>query len=128
MSNPAANTQPTSQNQRITTSKGSPFSPGIPLEAHQPIFGREDVFRFISGELMRFKSVNLIGERRMGKTSLLNHLLGNQDKHIQPAAPQPPLVLVRIDLQENISRSEQFYGKALREPFDKLPAQPGPQA
>jgi hypothetical protein len=93
---------------------GSPFSPGIPLEAHQPIFGREDAFRFIAEELARFKSVNLIGERRMGKTSLLKHLVGNQDKHLKPSAHQPPLVLVHIDMQDNISKAEQLYGKALR--------------
>src|SRR5262249_1625026 len=89
MSNPSANTQ----------SKGSPFSPGIPLEAHRPIFGREDAFRFISGELKRFKSVNLIGERRMGKTSLLKHLLGNQDKYLQPHTQQPPPVLIHVDVR-----------------------------
>jgi|RhiMetdeSRZDD1v2_1073273.scaffolds.fasta_scaffold174489_3 hypothetical protein len=118
MSNPSANTQ----------SKGSPFSPGIPLEAHHPIFGREDAFRFISGELKRFKSVNLIGERRMGKTSLLKHLLGNQDKYLQPHTQQPPLVLIHVDLQDNISKAEQFYGKALRSLLEALPVQTGRQA
>jgi uncharacterized protein len=127
MSNPSTDTQPTNQNRRITTSKGSPFSPGIPLEAHQPIFGRDDAFRFISGELMRFKSVNLIGERRMGKTSLLKHLLGNQDKYLQPYTQQPPLVLIHVDLQDNISKAEQFYGKALRGLVEALPLQAGQQ-
>ena len=77
---------------------------------------------------MRFKSINLIGERRMGKTSLLKHLLGNQDKYLQPHTQQPPLVLVHVDLQDNISKAEQFYGKALRGLLEALPAQTGPQA
>jgi hypothetical protein len=128
MSNPSTDTQPTNQNRSITVPKGSPFSPGIPLEAHQPIFGREDAFRFISSELMRSKSVNLIGERRMGKTSLLKHLLGNQDKYLQPHTQQPPLALIHVDLQDNISKAEQFYGKALRGLLDALPAQIGRQA
>src|SRR5215470_6315788 len=128
MPNPSANTQPANQNRRITTSKGSPFSPGIPLEAHQPLFGREDAFRFISGELMRFKSVNLIGERRMGKTSLLKHLIGNQDKYLQPDRQLPPLALIHVDLQDNISKAEQFYGKALRGLLEALPVQTGRQA
>src|SRR5262245_62047076 len=128
MSNLPSNTQSANQNRRVTTSKGSPFSPGIPLEAHQPIFGRDDAFRFIAQELMRFKSVNLIGERRMGKTSLLKHLLGNQDKYLQPHTQQPPLVLVHVDLQDNVSKAEQFYGKALRGLLEALPAQTGQQA
>jgi hypothetical protein len=112
----------------MATSKGSPFSPGIPLEAHQPIFGREDAFRFVSGELMRFKSVNLIGERRMGKTSLLKHLLGHRDKYLQSDKQQPPLALIPIDLQDNISKAEQFYGKALRGLLETMPSQTGRQA
>jgi hypothetical protein len=128
MSNPSANTKPTNQSRRMTISKCSPFSPGIPLEAHQPIFGREDAFRFISGELMRFKSVNLIGERRMGKTSLLKHLLGNQDKYFLSHTQQPPLVLIHVDLQDNISKAEQFYGKALLGLVEALPVQAGRQA
>src|SRR5262249_47482796 len=94
----------------------------------QPIFGRDDAFRFVSGELMRFKSVNIIGERRMGKTSLLKHLSGNQDKYLQPHTQQPPLVLIHIDLQDNISKAEQLYGKALRGLMEALPLQRGRQA
>jgi hypothetical protein len=112
----------------LSATSGSPFSPGIALEAHQPIFGREEVFRFIAGELMRFKSVNLIGERRMGKTSLLNHLIGNQERYLKPSANQPQPILVRVDLQENISNAEQFYGKALRSLLENLSTQPAPQA
>jgi hypothetical protein len=122
MSNPSPNTQPANQNRIATTPKGSPFSPGIPLEAHQPIFGREDAFRFISGELTRFKSVNLIGERRRGKTSLLKHLLGNQEKYFPSDIPQPPLALIHMDMQDNVSKAEQFFGKALRGLLEALPA------
>jgi hypothetical protein len=86
------------------------------------IFGRGDAFRFITEELARFKTINLIGERRMGKTSLLKHLVGNQDKHLKPSAHQPPLVLVQIDMQDNISKAEQLYGKALRGLMEALPA------
>jgi uncharacterized protein len=121
MSDSSANTELTDLKSPVI-SIGSPFSPGIPLEAHQPIFGREDAFRFITDELVRFKSVNLIGERRMGKTSLLKHLIGNQDKHLKPSTHQPPLVLVHIDLQDNISKAEQLYGKALRGLMEALSA------
>ncbi len=123
MSDFTISTRPAEQNQSHISPICSPFSPGVPIEAHQPIFGREEVFRFIAAELLRFKSVNLIGERRIGKTSLLNHLLGNQDQHFQPSIHQLPLILVRLDLQDNISKAEQFYGKALRGLLEALPAQ-----
>jgi len=71
MSTPLINATPATQNSNLPASSGSPFSPGIPLEAHQPIFGREEALRFAGGELARYRSVNIIGERRMGKTSLL---------------------------------------------------------
>lgn len=58
----------------------------------------------------------------MGKTSLLKHLLGNQQQHITPPPNQPPLVLAHLDIQENISNAEQFYGKALRALLDNLPS------
>jgi len=99
----------------------SPFCPGVPLEAHQPLFGRMDALNFVASELMRFKSVNLIGERRIGKTSLLNHLIGNQNHHFRCYSNIAQLVLVRLDLQESISKTEQFYGKALRCLLETLP-------
>jgi hypothetical protein len=115
--------QPATHDDSINSQIGSPFIPGVPLEANQPIFGREEAIRFIVVESMRFKSVNLVGERRIGKTSLLNHLLGNQSKYFQHSKMQLPLILVRLDMQENISNAEQFYGKALRGLFEALPSQ-----
>lgn len=118
-------TQPFSENQAQLTLTGSPFTPGLPLEAHQSIFGRAEAFTVITAALLGFKSVNLIGERRMGKTSLLNHILGNRDAYFQFSASQPPLTLVRLDLQENISNEKQFYGKALLRLIEALPPQFG---
>lgn len=116
-------TQPSSENQAKLSSTGSPFTPGLPLEAHQPIFGREEAIRFITSALLRFSPINVIGERRMGKTSLLNHIMGNQEAYFQFSAGQPPLTLVRLDLQENISNEKQFYGKALLGLIEALPPQ-----
>ena len=100
---------------------GSPFVVGRPLRANEPIFGRDDAFRFISGQLAKFSSVNVVGERRMGKTSLLNHLVGRPDAHLVPQPSQPPLVLARLDLQAGASNQERFYGIALRELLAHLP-------
>jgi hypothetical protein len=56
----------------------NPYATGKPLRAGSPVFfGREDVFAFILENLGRPTSENvliLVGERRMGKTSLLRQL------------------------------------------------------
>jgi hypothetical protein len=104
---------------------GSPFVVGRPLRAGEPIFGREAAFRFVAGELAKFSSVNIVAERRMGKTSLLNHLIGKQDGYLIPQPDQPPLVLARLDLQAGVSNETRFYGTALRELLDHLPPSRG---
>lgn len=100
---------------------GSPFVVGRPLRAGEPIFGRQAAFRFIDGELTKFSSVNIVGERRMGKTSLLNHLVGRQDQYLTPRPDQAPPVLACLDLQGGVSNQARFYGIALRELLDHLP-------
>jgi hypothetical protein len=95
----------------------SPFIVGRPVRADEPIFGRAAAFQFIVGELTKFSSVNIVGERRMGKTSLLNHL-----KQYVPESAEP-LVLARLDLQDEISNASRFYGSALRELLNNVPNQ-----
>ena len=97
----------------------SPFVGGRPLRAEEPIFGREEVFAVIHSQLAKLGSVNVVGERRMGKTSVLSHLLGNPQH--QPPLGQPPLIVVRVDLQNDITEAAQFYGLALREILQGLP-------
>jgi uncharacterized protein len=91
-------------------------------------FGRDAAFRFIAGQLAQFSSVNIVGERRLGKTSLLNHLLAHQDTHL-PAQPDlPPLLLARIDLQAGVTDAQRFYGAALHRLLGLLPGDPGAEA
>ena len=92
------------------------------MRADEPIFGREDAFHFIAQQLVQFSSINIVGERRMGKSSLINHLSGNQDKPISVPADRPPLVLAHVDLQAQVVNEARFYGTALRELLDHLPA------
>ncbi|NOK58526.1 MAG: hypothetical protein GFH27_549279n332 [Chloroflexi bacterium AL-W] len=115
------NTPPPDPAVPLAAHQDSPFVVGRPLRPDEPIFGREDTFRFIADWLARFSPVNLAGERRMGKTSVLNHLLAHQDKYLIAQSGQPPLVLARIDLQRNITNSNRFYGVALRELLANLP-------
>ena len=101
---------------------GSPFVVGRPLRATEPIFGREEVFRFLAGQLATFSSANIVAERRMGKTSLLNHLVGRQKELLIPQPDQPPLILACLDLQSSVTNDTRFYGTALRGILDRLPA------
>ncbi len=96
----------------------SPFAVGRPLKATEPLFGREETFTLTHAALDRFESVNLVGERRMGKTSFLNHLMDNPQH--RPAPGTPPLLLARVDLQ-NITDARRFYGLAMREILAALP-------
>ena len=105
----------------LAPAAGSPFVVSRPLRASEPIFGREDAFRFLAGQLAMFSPVNVVAERRMGKTSLLNHLIAHQEQYLIPQPGQPPLVLACLDLQGGISDAARFYGTTLRELFDHLP-------
>ena len=98
-----------------TSATGSPFIVGRPLRADEPIFGRDEVFRFVGQQLARFSSVNIVGERRMGKSSLLNHLLGHPEKYLSRSPDEPPLLLARVDMQAGVSDPRQFYRLALVE-------------
>lgn len=105
----------------LERASGSPFVVGRPLRATEPIFGREQSLRFIAGELAKFSSVNVVGERRMGKTSLINHLIGHPDQYLLRQPDQPPLVLASVDLQAGVSNATNFYGRASRELLARLP-------
>jgi hypothetical protein len=95
-------------------SLGSPFVVGRPLWGNEPIFGRDQAFKFIGAQLAKHSSVNLVGERRMGKTSLFHHLLAHQSKYLAQSSNEG-LVLVHIDLQGGVNSASRFYGTAMRE-------------
>ncbi len=103
---------------------GSPFVPGKPLTAQQPLFGRDDVLRDLANGLRsaQFGSFNLVGERRIGKTSLLNHLEGHADQHLPAAPGQPSFVVVRLNLQGDLKSEARFYGALLSGVIKRIPA------
>ena len=57
----------------------------------------------------------------MGKSSLLNHLLGHPEKYLSRSPDEPPLLLARVDMQAGISDARQFYRLALAEWLKGLP-------
>ena len=88
----AVSIRPPGERATLPLAPGSPFVVGRPLRASEPIFGREAAFDFIRDALARFSSVNIVGERRMGKTSLLHHLTGQPKRYLRPQPDQPPPV------------------------------------
>jgi len=61
----------------------NPYTPGLPLRPGSPTFvGRDDIFKFIrqnAATLARRAILVLVGERRTGKTSILQQLPGHLD-------------------------------------------------
>lgn len=103
---------------------GSPFVVGRALQTDERIFGRALVLRGI-GEILRGRnSVNLVGERRMGKTSVLNHLRGHPANYLTMPAGKPPFLVVVLDLQGQLDTPRKFYGAAWRGILDALPPSP----
>ncbi|MCU0497645.1 MAG: AAA family ATPase [Anaerolineae bacterium] len=88
----------------------SPFIIGRPLRAHEPLFGREEQLQFIDQSIRKFSCVNIVGERRMGKTSLINRLMARE---------YPNTVLAFVDLQ-GIQTEGAFYRKSQIELLAKL--------
>ncbi len=58
--------------------KENPYQVSRPVNNSHDFFGRERVFRFIYQMLLSNESVNIIGSRRIGKTSFLN-VVPNQE-------------------------------------------------
>ncbi len=56
---------------RIAAEGGSPFVVGRPIERDEDLYGRDEQRELLLDAIARGQSVQLLGERRMGKTSLL---------------------------------------------------------
>lgn len=105
MTTPPASNQP----------RGNPFTPGRPLTADQRIFGRDDELAQVARHLADHNSINLVAERRLGKTSFLNHL----PRFTQ--AIDPSLLLVPLDFHAEVTDPAHFYGRASRGLLAGLP-------
>lgn len=95
-----------------------PVVVGRPLLAEEPLHGREKLLAKILTHLRRFRPVNLVSEQRMGRTSLLNHLLAHAETRLEDNAFRP--LPVYIDLQASGFDVRRFYGTVLRELLSKI--------
>ena len=86
----------------------SPFRPGTPLYVGDflPGASRRTLVDTIEADLRGGANVNLIGERRLGRTSILNHLWGR-------FVARGDQVVARVNLQDGVAGAEAFYGAVL---------------
>lgn len=91
-----------------SASRRSPFRPGMPLYASDflPGASRRTLLAEMDADLRAGGNVNLVAERRMGRTSMLNHLYGR----LMPDSRQ---VVTRINFQDDVATESDFYGAAL---------------
>jgi hypothetical protein len=121
LTGPARRPAPPPASQRAVPAT-MPFVVGRALDATEPIFGRDQVFQMIEGFLATGQSVNLVGERRIGKTSVLNHLLGNPTCIPRADDGRPELRLGFLTLQNEVADEPAFYGRALLALLEHTPA------
>ncbi len=90
-------------------SKGSPFRPGMPIYFTDRLLcdSRRRLLASVLGDVRHGNNVNLIGERRTGRTSLLNHLYGD-------LIGEPGRAVALVNFQDNMLSEQHFYGALLR--------------
>jgi hypothetical protein len=86
----------------------SPFRPGMPLYAtdRYTADSRRRLLHTVRADITGGTNVNLVGERRMGRTSLLNHVYAG-------LLVDPGVVVVRVNLQDGVDGAEGFWGALL---------------
>ena len=94
---------------RAAPARRSPFRPGTPLYAGDLLPGdsRRALVQTIAADLANGTNVNLIGERRLGRTSTLNHVWAR-------LIGDPGYVVARVNMQDNVVDSGRFYGAVIR--------------
>jgi hypothetical protein len=93
---------------RVAASRRSPFRPGTPLYAGDLLPGdsRRQLVATISADLVGGTNVNLVGERRLGRTTTLNHAWAR-------LAAEDGCVVARVNMQDDVLTPEDFYGAVL---------------
>ncbi len=92
---------------RPAAARRSPFRPGTPLYVGDLLPGpsRRALVATICDDASRGQNVNLVGDRRTGRTTTLNHAWGRLT-----AADR---VVARVNMQADVVAPEQLYGAIL---------------
>ncbi len=90
-------------------SRRSPFRPGTPLYVGDLLPGasRRALVDAIAADVAAGSNVNLVGERRLGRTSLLNHVWGRLQANGRAVA--------RVNMQDAVDGADDFFGEVLED-------------
>ncbi len=105
------------EGQKAPAGRGNPYLNRVMIPRPDMFFGREALVRRIMGRLSSetTQSISLVGERRIGKSSLLNYLRAARTRASQLAQPDSCLFLL-IDFQQARSLDqEQFFSAVFAE-------------
>ena len=103
--------------QKVLPGRGNPYLNRVMIPRPEMFFGREALVRRIMGRLSgeSTQSISLVGERRIGKSSLLNYLRAARTRVSHLAQPDSCLFLL-IDFQQARSLDqEQFFAVVFAE-------------
>jgi hypothetical protein len=95
---------------------GNPFTYGNPISESRRFFGREREIEQILGRLrnQEFESSSLVGDRRIGKTSLLNHLADPEVRAAHHLGPEQYIfVYVDLEMVDETMGPEQLWRRLL---------------
>lgn len=106
--------------QRPTTVNENPFFYGGAIAPEQ-FYGRRDILNLLVQRLKAAQSVSIVGERRMGKSSLLNYFRASAPEYFSSN-----VIVVYLDLMKAYSRTRLGLMKALRRALTRLWHEPWP--
>jgi len=107
----------------------NPFAYSQPISKPDRFIGREDELRGILSELRREMSISIVGERRIGKTSLLKFLQIKlpDEASTLPAegstldAPETYFIYLDLQMMESKDKPIDFWNEVLDELADRVP-------
>jgi hypothetical protein len=101
---------------QLATDKPNPFTYGTPVSADR-FYGRKEVLKFVGDRLRQGTSVNLVGLRRSGKTSLLRYLMSDR---FQASLSEPEkTIFVFLDLSTTACATPLDLTEGLRRGIEK---------
>lgn len=105
----------------VPSARSCPFVAGPMITDSSRFVGRREELRFLAGRMAGAQptSVNVVGERRMGKSSLLYHFFQTWEQRISSPTR---FVVVYLDLQARTPSSEAAFYQTLGRSLARQPA------
>jgi len=111
-----------------SSQQSCPFSAGSMITDPQFFVGRREELDFLTSRLVNDQptSINVVGERRIGKSSLLYHFFQTYEQRVQAAGKNPSnYVVVYLSLQAAQCRQETSFYQAVAQALINRPVVQG---